>query len=95
MLRLLDYHGRRYWLTNGWSSRFRVVVIEHSESRPHGVKYSFTLRDVDGTRLLGFDNAHGLSCLQPFDHRHQFRKPRKLVPYDLDLESDDDTEISD
>lgn len=83
MLRLLDYHGRRYWLTNGWSIRFRVLLIEQSESRPHGIKYSFTLHDVDGARLLGFDNAHGLSRLQPFDHRHQFRKPRMLVPYDF------------
>ena len=83
MLRLLDYHGRRYWLTNGWSIRFRVVGIEQSESRPHGIKYSFTLHDVDGARLLGFDNAHGLPHRQPYDHRHQFRKPRKLVPYDF------------
>lgn len=83
MLRLLDYHGRRYWLTNGWSIRFRVLAIEQSESRPHGIKYSFTLHDVDGARLLGFDNAHGLPRRQPYDHRHQFRRPRTLVPYDF------------
>jgi len=54
MSRLLDYHQRRYWLINGWSIRFRVVEVETSATRPHGMKYAFTLHDVDGTRLLGF-----------------------------------------
>ncbi len=66
MLRLLDYHRRRYWLTDGWSIRFRIVAIEASTVRPHGIKYSFTLHDVDGTRLLGFDNAHGLPRQQVY-----------------------------
>jgi hypothetical protein len=83
MLRLLDYHGRRYWLTNGWSIRFHIVTIDHSDSRPHGIKYSFTLHDVDGARLLGFDNAHGVPRRETYDHRHQFRKPRELLPYDF------------
>ena len=26
--------------------------------RPHGLSYSFTLHAPDGTRLVGFDNAH-------------------------------------
>ena len=129
MLRLLDYHGRRYWLVNGWSIRIQVAPIEHSAARPHGIKYSFTLHDVDGSRLLGFDHAHGISRQEAYDHRHRIRKPRELLPYEfqgtdeligdffaaveraceqegapfefedeeveLDLESDDDTQISD
>jgi hypothetical protein len=83
MLRLLDYHRRRYWLTNGWSIRFQIVVIEQSAARPHGIKYSFTLHDVDGTRLLGFDNAHGIPRQEAFDHKHRFREPRKLLPYEF------------
>jgi len=62
--RLLDYDGRRYWLENGWSVRFRVRQVATSEVRPHGIKYSFTLHDVDGERLLGFDNAHGTGARQ-------------------------------
>jgi hypothetical protein len=39
--------------------------------------------DVDGARLLGFDNAHGVSRSQIYDHRHRFRRPGELVPYDF------------
>ena len=80
--RLLDYHRRRYWLANGWSIRFRVAEAPVTAGRPHGIKYSFTLHDVDRTRLLGFDNAHGIPRVQAYDHRHRFRRTAELVPYD-------------
>jgi Family of unknown function (DUF6516) len=83
MRRLLDYDRRRYWLTNGWSIRFRVAEVETTATRPHGIKYAFTLHDADGTRLLGFDNAHGVARAQAYDHRHRFRRPAELVPYDF------------
>jgi hypothetical protein len=82
MRRLLDYDRRRYWLANGWSIHFRVVEAPVTAGRPHGIKYSFTLHDVDRTRLLGFDNAHGLPRVQAYDHRHRFRRTAELVPYD-------------
>jgi hypothetical protein len=81
MRRLLEYDRRRYWLTNGWSLRFRIAEVVATAARPHGVKYAFTLHDVDGTRLLGFDNAHGVPRTQAYDHRHRFRRPAELVPY--------------
>lgn len=65
MRRLFDYHRRRYWLANGWSIRLRVFEVAPSDQRPQGIKYSFTLHDVDGTRLLGFDNAHGIARQVP------------------------------
>lgn len=81
--RLLDYHGRRYWLTNGWSLRFRVWCVEPSEGRPHGIRYSFTLHDEIGERILGFDNKHRANRRQvTYDHRHRFRRTEELVPYD-------------
>ena len=36
-----------------------------------------------GAHLMVGVNAHGISRLQSQDHRHQFRKPREIVPYDL------------
>lgn len=81
MRRLLDYDRRRYWLANGWSIRFRVAETTATNERPHGIRYSFTLHDVDRTRLLGFDNAHGMSRVQAYDHRHRFRRTAELVPY--------------
>jgi hypothetical protein len=83
MQRLLDYDGRRFWLENGWSIRFRVAEAPVTPERPHGIKYSFTLHDTDGTRLLGFDNAHGVPRVLAFDHRHRFRRTEDLVPYNF------------
>jgi hypothetical protein len=82
MRRLLDYDRRRYWLSNGWSIRFRIATAPVTAGRPHGIKYAFTLHDADRTRLLGFDNAHGLPRVQAYDHRHRFRRTQELVPYD-------------
>ena len=81
--RLLDYHRRRYWLLNGWSLRFRVIAVEITEVRPHGIRYSLTLHDTDGTRLLGFDNAHGIPRQLKHDHQHRFRKTHEVVPYEF------------
>jgi len=81
--RLLDYDRRRYWLLNGWSIRFRVAEVIATAARPHGIRYAFTLHDVDGMRLLGFDNAHGVPRAQAYDHRHRFRRTAELVPYDI------------
>lgn len=82
MERLLAYHGRRYWLTNGWSLRFRVWRVERAQERPHGLRYSFTLHDADGERLLGYDNKHSASRkVVEHDHRHKFRRIRVLKPY--------------
>ena len=83
MRRLLDYDHRRYWLVNGWSVRFRIAEVGVSVERPHGIKYSFTLHDVDGTRLLGYDNTHGVPRTQEYDHRHRFRRARELVAYEF------------
>lgn len=83
MQRLLDFHRRRYWLVNGWSIRFRVFEVPVSKARPHGLRYSFTLHDIDDSRLLGFDNAHGVPMSQTYDHRHRFRRTVELVPYDF------------
>lgn len=83
MRRLLDYDRRRYWLANCWSIRFRVAEVATTTGRPHGIKYAFTLHDVDRTRLLGFNNAHGVPRAQAYDHRHRFRRPAELVRYDF------------
>ena len=83
MRRLLDYHRRRYWLSNGWCLRFWIKESPITDGRPQGIKYSFTLHDVDMTRLLGFDNAHAISRRQTYDHRHRHRRPAELAPYEF------------
>ena len=81
MDRLLDYDRRRYWLSNGWCLRFRVKQCPITDARPHGIRYAFTLHDVDMVRLLGFDNAHGIPRRHAYDHRHRFRRASDLIPY--------------
>lgn len=58
---LLAFDGRVHWLENGYRIKFEIKRIAPSEKRPHGLRYSFTLHDPEGRRLLGFDNAHGVS----------------------------------
>lgn len=55
---LLDYDGRRNFFANGHFLKFKIRKVEQSGQVPHGIAYSFTFHDSEGTRLLGFDNAH-------------------------------------
>ena len=81
--RLLAYHGRRYWLANGWSLRFRIWRVAPNDRRPHGIRYSFTLHDEAGHRILGFDNSHSVNRRKiEHDHWHRFRRTDDLVPYE-------------
>jgi hypothetical protein len=85
--RLLDYDGVWFWLADSaWSLRFRIHRVEASPDRPAGIKYSFTLHDECGDRLLGFDNAHAVKASTTFDHRHRFRNVRLVEPYDYQNE---------
>ncbi len=45
----------------GTTRRFEIKRTEVTRVRPHGLSYSFTLHGPDGTRLVGFDNAHAVA----------------------------------
>lgn len=49
---LLAFDGRIHFV------KFEIRRVDPTPLRPHGLRYSFTLHGPDGTRLLGFDNAH-------------------------------------
>ena len=57
---LLDLDGQvlfvddkaRFWV------KFEARRVEPDAERPYGVRYSLTLHDARGVRLVGFDNAH-------------------------------------
>jgi hypothetical protein len=55
---LLAFDGRVHHLEKGYSLKFEIRRVEVTKNRPHGLSYSFTLHAPDGTRLVGFDNAH-------------------------------------
>ena len=50
----------------GYWVKMEVASVPLTAERPHGVRYSLTLHAPDNTRLIGFDNAHGV---KPADSR--------------------------
>jgi hypothetical protein len=76
---LLAFDGRVHHLEAGYWVKFVIKRINATRRRPHELSYSFTLHAPDGTRLVGFDNAHGVppkgSQLKErspaSDHRHR------------------------
>ena len=57
---LLRFDGRVHWLEQGYWLKFEIKRLQATTERPHGLRYSFTMHDPGGTRLIGFDNAHGV-----------------------------------
>lgn len=57
---LLAFDGRIHHLEKGYWIKFEIKEVVATKTRPHGLTYSFTLHAPDGTRLVGFDNAHGV-----------------------------------
>ena len=55
---LLAFDGHIHRLRGGYRIKFEIRRVGASKERPHGLSYSFTLHAPDGTRLVGFDNAH-------------------------------------
>jgi hypothetical protein len=65
------------------------MIEKATREYPHCVKYSLTLHDRYGKRLLGFDNAHPIKTTKrgrftgrciAYDHRHM-NPGDKGVPY--------------
>lgn len=71
---LLAFDGRVHSFEKGYWIKFEIKRVQASAERPHGLRYSFTLHGPDGTRLLGFDNAHAPPAnAAPFE-----KKPRMV-----------------
>ena len=76
---LLAFDGRIHHLEEGYWIKFEIERVKATKERPHGLSYSFTLHGPDGTRLVGFDNAHGVPATgarfkrkpQASDHWHR------------------------
>src|SRR5579883_2854503 len=76
---LLAFNGRIHHFEQGYWVKFEIEKIHPTKERPHGLRYSFTLHDPDGKRLIGFDNAHHVRPpgvrtgmkQQEYDHWHR------------------------
>jgi hypothetical protein len=76
---LLAFDGRVHYLEGGYWIKFQIKAVEATKRRPQGLSYSLTLHAPGGTRLVGFDNAHGVPAVgsrfkrrsQASDHWHR------------------------
>ena len=75
---LLSFDGRVHWYAEGFFTKFEIKRVGASTERPHGLRYSLTLHGPGGMRLIGFDNAHGVTAgtrykrrLPAADHWHR------------------------
>lgn len=86
---LLDLNGSIIDQGNGYWIKIEVWRVEAGKDIPHGIRYTLTLHEPYGKRILGYDNAHAVKlpkkfkyagrCL-PFDHKHRHASD-KGVPY--------------
>ena len=91
---LLGYDGRVHWLEKGYFLKFEIRRVEPDDRQPHGLRYSLTLHDSGGQRIIGFDNAHPVKPQGKFkkkseaaDHWHRTATD-KGVPYQfIDVET--------
>jgi hypothetical protein len=86
---LLDLDGSILEQEGGYWIKIDVRRVPLSSHAPHGIRYSLTLHDRYGTRVLGYDNAHAVKPPKKFkfagqrlayDHRHRTASD-KGVPY--------------
>jgi hypothetical protein len=73
---LLAFNGRIHYLEKGYWLKFDIARVEATLERRHGLSYSFTLHAPDGTRLLGFDNAHDVPT-----QGSRFKRRRKAADH--------------
>lgn len=77
---LLDLHGSIIDQGDGYWVKLEAWKMDASLQIPHGIRYSLTLHEPHGKRILGYDNAHGVKPpgrfkyagrILPHDHKHR------------------------
>lgn len=78
---LLDLHGQVLVIdAAGYWVRFVVHQVPVTAQKPHGLDYAMPMHAPDGTRLVGFDNAHQVEGKRRAEHDHK-RRLRTVKPY--------------
>ena len=88
---LLDLHGSILDQGNGYWIKLEAWRVDASDEMPHGIRYTLTLHELYGKRILGYDNAHAVKPPKKFkyagrilayDHKHRHVSD-KGVPYEF------------
>ena len=89
---LLDLDGLVIEQHYGFWVQFAVARTDVTPQRPHGLRYSLTLHDKYGHRVMGYDNAHAVKLPKKYkyagrkieyDHQHRHLSDRG-VPYEFE-----------
>lgn len=89
---LLELDGSLFEQEGGYWMKIEARKVEATDFIPHGIRYSLTLHNQHGIRVLGYDNAHAVKPPAkfkfagrrlPYDHRHRTASD-KGVPYRFD-----------
>jgi hypothetical protein len=83
---LLDLDGIIIEQVGGYWTKFEVRRIPPTEEIPHGIRYSLTLHDRHGARIMGFDNAHAVKSRKKsnyqgrktYDHHHRYENDKGI-----------------
>ncbi|MBP9692481.1 MAG: hypothetical protein KBD90_04020 [Alphaproteobacteria bacterium] len=79
---LLELDGFIAEIGEGYWVKIEARKVEKNKEKPCGVKYSLTLHNPKGDRVLGYDNAHSIpfkASISAHDHMH---KSGKTIAYD-------------
>lgn len=77
---LLDLHNQVIEQGQGYWVKIEAWRAKPTPEIPHGIRYSLTLHEPSGKRILGFDNAHAVrlpkkfkyaGCILAYDHKHR------------------------
>lgn len=88
---LIDLHEQILDQGNGYWIKIEAWLVAVSKDIPHGVRYSLTLHEPYGKRILGYDNAHAVKPPKkfkfagtrlPYDHKHRHASDQG-VPYEF------------
>ena len=88
---LLDLHDQIIDQDGGYWVKIEAWRVEVTADVPHGIRYSLTLHEPYGKRILGYDNAHAVKPPRKFkyagqrltyDHKHRHVSD-KGVPYEV------------
>jgi hypothetical protein len=76
---LVELHDQIIDQGNGYWIKIEAWRVPVTQDIPHGIRYSLTLHEPYGKRVLGYDNAHAVKppkklkyagTRQPYDHKH-------------------------
>ena len=88
---LLELHGQIIDQEDGYWIKIEAWRVDATSNIPHGIRYSLTLHEPYGQRILGYDNAHSVKLPKkfkfagerlPYDHRHRHATDSG-VPYEF------------